>query len=75
MERKWCQRPRLLKERSLSSASESCEAIATSELDDMLSIFSREAIRAILAFGDREDSLYIDYKFKGHQTGRNQTPL
>ena len=57
MERNWFQRPRLVKARSRSSASESCEAIATSELDDMLSIFSSEDILATLAFGDMVDAL------------------
>lgn len=42
---------------SRSSASESCEDIATSEFDEILSMFSREAILAILAFGDIEDAL------------------
>ena len=57
MERNWFQRPRLVKARSRSSASESCEAIDTSELDDMLSIFSSEDILDTLAFGDMEDAL------------------
>ena len=57
MERNWFQRPRLVKTRSRSSASESWEAIATSELDDMLSIFSSEDILATLAFGDMVDAL------------------
>lgn len=57
IERNWFQRPRLVKPRSRSSASESCEAMATSELDDMLSILSREDILAILAFGDMEEAL------------------
>nr|GMD96348.1 hypothetical protein Iba_chr15bCG3910 [Ipomoea batatas] len=57
MERSWFQRPRLLKACSRSSASESCEAIETSEFDEMLSICSREAILAILALGDIEDAL------------------
>ena len=57
MERNWFQRPRLVKARSLSSASDSWEAIATSELDDILSMFSSEDILAILAFGDMEDAL------------------
>lgn len=57
IERNWFQRPRLVKPRSRSSASESCEAMATSELDDMLSIPSREDILAILAFGDMEEAL------------------
>lgn len=46
--------------RSRSSASESCEAIATSEFDEILSMLSREAILAILAFGDIEDALEAD---------------
>nr|GMD94605.1 hypothetical protein Iba_chr15aCG4170 [Ipomoea batatas] len=57
MERSWFQRPRLLKACSRSSASESCEAIETSEFDEMLSICSREAILDILALGDIEDAL------------------
>lgn len=57
MERNWFQRPRLVKARSRSSASESCEAIATSELEAILSMLSREDILAILAFGDMEDAL------------------
>lgn len=57
IERSWFQRPRLVKALSRSSASESWEAIATSELDDMLNMLSSEAILAILAFGDMEDAL------------------
>jgi hypothetical protein len=47
----------LVNARSRSSASESCEAIATSELDVMLNMFSRDDILAVLAFGDIEDAL------------------
>lgn len=57
IDRNWFQRPRLVNARSRSSASESCDAIATSELDDMLSMFSSEDILAILAFGDIEHTL------------------
>ena len=54
IERKWFQRPRPIEACSLSSASESCEAIAMSAFEDMLSMFSREVILAILAFGDMD---------------------
>lgn len=57
MERNWFQRPRLVKARSRSSASESWEAIATSELEAILSMLSRDDILAILAFGDMEEAL------------------
>lgn len=57
IERNWFQRPRLVMLRSRSSASESCEAIATSEFDEILIMLSREAILDILALGDSEDAL------------------
>lgn len=57
IERSWFQRPRMVNARSRSSASESCEAIATREFDDMLNMFSSEDILAILAFGDMEEAL------------------
>jgi len=57
MERSWFQRPRFVNARSRSSASESCEAIATRELDDMLNMFSSDDFLAILAFGDIEEAL------------------
>lgn len=50
-------RPRFMKPRSRSSASDSWEAMATKEFDEMLSIFSRDDILAILAFGDIDDAL------------------
>lgn len=59
MERNWFQRPRFVKARSRSSASESCEAIATREFEDMLSMFSSDVILAILAVGDIEETLIM----------------
>lgn len=57
IERSWFQCPRLAKARSRSSASDSWEAIATSEFEDMLSMFSREDILDIRAFGDMDETL------------------
>ena len=59
MERNWFHRPRLVKARSRSSASESCEAIATREFEDMLIMFSSDVTLAILAVGDIEDTLIM----------------
>ena len=57
IDRSWFQRPRLVKARSRSSASESCDAIATRELEDIPSMFSSEDILAVLALGDNDDAL------------------
>lgn len=62
IERNWFQRPRFVKARSRSSASESCEAIDTRELDEILNMFSSDDILAILAFGDIEDALNKQFK-------------
>lgn len=59
IERTWFHRPRPTDPRSLSSASESCEAIAVSAFEDMLSMFSREAILSFLAFGDIDNNLHF----------------
>lgn len=57
IDRNWFQRPRLAKARSRSSASDNCEAIDTSEFDEMLNMLSNEDILAILASGDKEQAL------------------
>lgn len=61
IERMWFQRPRPCTARSLSSASESCEAIALRAFKDMFSMFSKEAILAILTVGDMDNNL-INYE-------------
>lgn len=53
IERNWFHRPRPENARSLSSASESWEAIATRVFEDIVTMFSSDAILACLAFGDK----------------------
>jgi hypothetical protein len=57
MDLSWFQRVRPEKARSLSSASDNWEAIATRVFEEMLIILSRDAILALLAFGDMFDTL------------------
>ena len=53
IDRNWFQRLRPEKERSLSSASESWEAIATRVFEEIVTMLSSDAILACLAFGDK----------------------
>lgn len=69
----WFQRPRFVNVRSLSSASESWEAMAVRAFEDMFNIFSKEAILAALAFGDMDNTLNIGRKMNLYVNKDNES--